>query len=283
MDEARKLEIVDVKLDLIDHNPNQPRRKFEESSLNELAASIRDKGILQPIILRKVVAGESARYIIVAGERRMRASKLAGRTEIPALVVDVGDDEAVELALAENIQRQDLSIIEEARSLSGLLDRCDGNVENVAIKIQKSVGYVRDRLSLLNLPEFVQNMLDHGEINLSQAKVILEIPEANDQVNAAKLAQMLQLNANQLKGRTQHLKGKEKGGEKKKRPASFKKLSSSIVGVFDVFDSVDWTKLQLDQRETLLQQIDALVDLLQGCRQDIEKSVPQEKEKVEQS
>lgn len=279
MKEAKKLQTLDIGLDVIDANPNQPRKKFEHNSLEELASSIRDKGVLQPIIVRSV--GE--RYIIIAGERRARASKLAQRETIPAIVLDVDEKEAVELALAENIQREDLSVIEEAHSLSGLADLYDSNIENVAIKIQKSIGYVRDRLSLLNLPEYAQDMLDRGEINLSQAKVILEIPDANDQINAAKLAQKLQLSANQLKGRTQHLKDKKKEndeGKKKKRPASYRKLTGAIVGVFDVFDDIDWSQLQLDQRETLIQQIDALVDLLNGSKEAMGSIAPLEEAKA---
>lgn len=266
----KKLQIVDIPLDRIDANPHQPRQRFTQESLEELAASIRDKGVLQPIIVRPVGEGEAVRYTLIAGERRARASKLADRATIPAIVLAVDADEGVEMALLENIQREDLGVVEEARALCGLADRYGGSVEQVAMKVHKSIGYVRDRLALLTLHEQIQKMLDRGELNLAQAKVILDLPEAGDQVAAAKLAAKLQLDANQLKGRTQHLKGKLKDKpERKKRMATFKQVSGGLVKLFDLVDEVDWSAFKSDQRETVGQQIDALVELLRQCQQEL--------------
>jgi ParB family chromosome partitioning protein len=236
----------------------------------ELAASIRDHGVMQPITVRRVGEGEAVIYILIAGERRTRACKMAQRETIPAIVLDVADDRAVEMALIENIQRENLGVMDEARALNGLLDRFEGNIERVAMTVKKSLLYVRERIQLLSLHEQIQSMVDRGEINLAQAKVILEIASVEDQIKAAKEAHALQLNANQLKGRTQHLKKKtEDEGARKKRKASFAQLSRGIVTLFDLVEGVSFSDLSRDQKDTLAQQIDTLVDRLDQCKEEL--------------
>ena len=256
----RKMRIVYVFVDLIEVNPHQPRKNFTEESLRELAASIEERGVLQPIIVREIANGTTSRYMLIAGERRIRASKLAGKKTIPAIILDVADDEAAEVALLENLQRENLNLVEEARALSALLDRFNGDVDRVASSVHKSGPYVRGRLDLLKLHEQAQGMLERDEINLAQAKVILGIPNGPDQLAAAATAQKLRLNANQLKGRLQHMMAKE-GDEHKERKkrASFKHLTSAFVSMFDLLDSADLSTLQTDQRVTLVQQIEVLM------------------------
>ena len=161
----------EIEIGLIDRNPDQPRKTFSDAELGELASSIREKGVLQPILLRSV-HGRPYMYEIVAGERRYRASKMAGLNEIPALVKTMDDNNAREIALIENVQRENLNPIEEANAYKNLMECCDYELSDVARLIGKSASYIRNMLRLTSLPESVQDLVEQGELSASHARTI---------------------------------------------------------------------------------------------------------------
>ena len=152
-------------------NPDQPRKTFTESELADLAASIRERGVLQPILLRSV-QNRPYLYEIIAGERRFRASRMAGLTEIPALVRSMDDNNAREVALIENVQRENLNPIEEANAYKNLMECCDYELDDVSRLIGKSASYIRNMLRLTSLPESVQSLVEQGDLSASHARTI---------------------------------------------------------------------------------------------------------------
>ena len=168
---GERVVIKQIPLSQIGANPDQPRKTFNPDALNDLAASIKEKGVYQPIILR-TVTGRPYNYEIVAGERRFRASKIAGLTEIPAVVKKMDDKDAKEVALIENVQRENLNPIEEAAGYKDLMDKCDYDMADVCRLIGKSESYIRNSLRLLDLPESVRKMVSDGAISASHARTI---------------------------------------------------------------------------------------------------------------
>ena len=178
----------------IEPDPDQPRKTFEQEALGELAASIAEHGLLQPIAVRP--RGLNG-YTIVAGERRWRACRMAGLTEVPVVVKDVTEEQAMELALVENLQREDLDPVEEAAGIRELMVRCDLTQEQAAQKLGKSRSALANSLRLLNLPETVLELLKSGFINMGHAKVILGLPTPELQEQAAQMVADNQLNVRQ--------------------------------------------------------------------------------------
>ena len=159
----------------IEPNKEQPRKNFEQGALEELANSIREHGILQPVVVRAMPAGV---YQIIAGERRWRASRMAGLAEIPAIVIEADDDKVRELALIENLQRQDLTPLEEAEGYRSLMEHSGMTQEEVAARLGKSRPAVANALRLLNLPTGVKKQLDEGFLTAGHARLLASLPEA---------------------------------------------------------------------------------------------------------
>lgn len=178
----------------IEPDPGQPRKTFDDETLAELSASIAEHGLLQPIAVRPKPSGG---YLIVAGERRWRASRMAGLTEVPVIVKDVTDEQAMELALVENLQREDLDPVEEAAGIRELMTRCDLTQEQAARKLSKSRSALANSLRLLSLPETVLELLKSGFITIGHAKVILGLPAPELQEEAAQMIADNQLNVRQ--------------------------------------------------------------------------------------
>ncbi len=174
-DDFDRQSILDVPIENVSGNPDQPRKSFDEGSLAELSASIKEKGVIQPILVEK--KGDS--YIIIAGERRYRASKMAGLATVPVIVRDFSDNEKLEIALIENIQREDLNPIEEARAYHDLMARANFNQEEVALKVGKNRSTVANSLRLLKLPEDIQKSLSEGLISAGHARAILSFDTEN--------------------------------------------------------------------------------------------------------
>ena len=175
-------------------DPGQPRKTFDDETLAELSASIAEHGLLQPIAVRPKPSGG---YLIVAGERRWRASRMAGLTEVPVIVKDVTDEQAMELALVENLQREDLDPVEEAAGIRELMTRCDLTQEQAARKLGKSRSALANSLRLLSLPETVLELLKSGFITIGHAKVVLGLPTPELQEEAAQMIADNQLNVRQ--------------------------------------------------------------------------------------
>lgn len=168
---TERVVVKQIPLVQIGANPDQPRKTFTELELADLAASIREKGVLQPILLRGV-SGRAYAYEIVAGERRYRAAKMAGLSEIPALVKNLDDNNAMEIALIENVQRENLNPIEEAAAYKNLMECCGYELSDVAHLIGKSDSYIRNMLRLTSLPDSVQSLVSQGDLSASHARTI---------------------------------------------------------------------------------------------------------------
>lgn len=163
---------------------NQPRRHFDDGALDELASSMMEHGVLQPIVVRPLAAGG---YQIIAGERRWRAARKAGLTEIPALVKEIGEEKAMEIALIENLQREDLDPVEEAAGYRQLMERCGYTQEMAAAKLGKSRSAVANSLRLLHLPASVLEHLRSGVLTTGHAKALLGLPDEESQCKAAEV------------------------------------------------------------------------------------------------
>ena len=173
-----------IELELIRPNPYQPRKTFEEERLNDLASSIQQHGILQPIVLRQTVQG----YYIVVGERRFRASKLAGLTEVPAIIKELSDEDMMELAIIENLQREDLNSIEEAESYKKMMTDLNITQQEVARRLGKSRPYIANMLRLLQLPKNVAQMVQHGALSSAHGRTLLTLKDASKIKKTAKQA-----------------------------------------------------------------------------------------------
>ncbi len=168
---GERVVVKQIPLVQIGANPDQPRKTFTESELAELAASIREKGVLQPILLR-AVTNRPYMYEIVAGERRFRASKMAGLNEIPALVKNLTNENAMEIALIENVQRENLNPIEEGNAYKNLMEQCGYEIADVCRLIGKSEAYIRNIMRLDTLPRDVKDLVASGQLSASHARTI---------------------------------------------------------------------------------------------------------------
>ena len=171
--------ITHLAIDLLTPSPYQPRRHFDETALGELADSVREKGVLQPLLVRPDRA-RNGHYEIIAGERRWRAAQRAQVHEVPVHVTDLSDSETLEVALIENLQRQDLSPVEEARGYQRLLEEFGHTQERVGEIVGKSRAHVANTLRLLNLPFAVLQMLEEGKISAGQARPLIGVARAED-------------------------------------------------------------------------------------------------------
>lgn len=174
--------ITKIKLSLIDPKSDQPRKSFDRSALEELAESIKENGLLQPILVREYAEG---RYQIIAGERRFRASKLAGLSEISAIVMDKDDRKAAEIALIENIQREDLNPIEEAMAFRALAEEYELTQEELSEKVGKSRSAIANATRLLDLPEPVLEMVAEGVISAGHGRTLLAVRNEEDLIALA--------------------------------------------------------------------------------------------------
>ena len=165
--------IVELSLDELRANPYQPRKNFDDDALNELAASIKEHGVFQPIIVKKSIKG----YEIIAGERRVRASKLAGKTTIPAIIKDFSDDEMMQIALLENLQRENLTAIEEAKAYKNIIETMNITQDELARKVGKSRSHVTNILGLLKLPVSVQDMVLFNKLSMGHARVLSKLDD----------------------------------------------------------------------------------------------------------
>lgn len=194
----------------------QPRKVFEDTALSELAASIEEHGILQPIVVRPSPQGG---YKIVAGERRWRAARLAGQNEIPVIVKEISDAQAMEIALIENLQRENLDPIEEAMGYRQLMERCNYTQEMAAAKLAKSRSAVANSLRLLNLPEKVLQYLQNGKMTQGHAKAILSLSSQELQQQAAEIIVTNALNVRQAEALCKKMSKEPKQKKEIRQPA----------------------------------------------------------------
>lgn len=198
--------ITEIKLTDIEPNDKQPRKEFADEALTDLAESIREHGVVQPIIVRRLGNG----YQIIAGERRWRASRLAGNRTIPAIVKDCTNLEVMELALIENLQREDLNSIEEAQAYKSLIEEYKMTQEEISKQIGKSRPAIANSLRLLQLPQEIKNMIALGKISQGHARALLAIEGEKKQLEIAEKIIDQQLNVRQIEKLAKAGKKKEK-------------------------------------------------------------------------
>ena len=202
--------VAEIDIDLIETNPFQPRTEFDETALRELAQSIKEQGVIQPVTVRKMGYN---RFQLISGERRLRASKMAGLTKIPAFIRLANDEQMLELALIENIHRENLNAIEVAISYQRLIDECNLTQEEVSEKVGKSRSAVANFLRLLKLPAEVQLAIRDGHISMGHARALINISDKEEQLKLLQQIIMDEMNVRQ----TEELAEKAKGKSDKER------------------------------------------------------------------
>lgn len=219
-----------LKISMVDPKSDQPRKFFDKEALEQLASSILENGLLQPILVREYAEG---RYQIIAGERRFRASKLAGLTEIPAIILDRDDRKAAQIALIENIQREDLNPVEEAMAYRSLAEEYDMTQEELSLKVGKSRSAIANTTRLLDLPDPVLTLVASRELSAGHARTILGLKNTDDMILLAQRAVEEELSVRFLEAEVKRLnkpKKKETHEEDEKLPFVdyFKELENKI-------------------------------------------------------
>lgn len=220
-------------------NPKQPRHSFDENALEELADSIKQNGILQPLLVRKV--GQS--YQIVAGERRYQAAKRAGLKEVPVVIRDISDEDVFKLALIENLQRSDLSPIEEAQGYRQLIDENGLTQEQLGKALSKSRSAITNTLRLLDLPVEVQEMMGEGKLSAGHARAILAVPSEEGRIKLAQKVVAERLSVRQTESLAPLFSGMQ--AEKKPRPVtpqSYKRVARQLRMTLDTNVKVRQTR-----------------------------------------
>lgn len=258
-------EVFDVSVGKIKPNPYQPRKTFDQKALEELSESIKENGLFQPILLRETLVG----YEIISGERRYRASKLAGLKTIPAIIYDYTDQQMMEVALVENIQREDLSIVEEARSYQSLIDNLGYTQEQLANKVGKSRSHVANIIRLLKLDEDILESVDKGLLSMGHVKVLITIDDKKrqhqiiDQIISQNLnVRQTEELANSAKGKST-IKVKQRRANETVKSARNKrietivreKLGVQVIVTGEKKGSIEFKYNSPDELENLLEQL----------------------------
>ena len=226
--------VQDGKLSLIRPNPYQPRRTFDQKALRELASSIQESGVFQPIILRQPDP-KLKRYELIAGERRFRASKLAKQTTIPAIIRTMSDEKMMEVAVLENLQREDLTPLEEAQAYQTLMDKLSLTQAQVAERLGKSRPYIANYLRLLGLPNEIKELVSAGKLSMGQARTLLGLKDRKQLVKLAKQAVEKNLSVRQLEELVAQMNGtaeKKRAKRRQRKPAYVREAESQLQSKF---------------------------------------------------
>jgi len=242
MDEKGR--ILMLKLDLVQPNKEQPRKTFDEEKINELAESIKNYGVLQPLLVQK----NDSFYEIIAGERRWRAAKAAGLKEVPAVLKEYSKQEAMEISLIENVQRADLNPIEEALGYRQLIDEFGLTQEEIAVRVAKSRTAITNTMRLLKLDEQIQNMLVQGVITSGHARALLSLEDIQMQLKAAKEILDKKLSVRETERLVKRLQ-KEASGEKKEEKKKDETLALIYQDLEDRMKSVMGTKVSIHNKD----------------------------------
>ena len=242
MDEKGR--ILMLKLDLVQPNKEQPRKTFDEEKINELAESIKNYGVLQPLLVQK----NDSFYEIIAGERRWRAAKAAGLKEVPAVLKEYSKQEAMEISLIENVQRADLNPIEEALGYKQLIDEFGLTQEDIAVRVAKSRTVITNTMRLLKLDEQIQNMLVQGVITSGHARALLSLEDTQMQLKAAKEILDKKLSVRETERLVKRLQ-KEASGEKKEEKKKDETLALIYQDLEDRMKSVMGTKVSIHNKD----------------------------------
>lgn len=242
MDEKGR--ILMLKLDLVQPNKEQPRKTFDEEKINELAESIKNYGVLQPLLVQK----NDSFYEIIAGERRWRAAKAAGLKEVPAVLKEYSKQEAMEISLIENVQRADLNPIEEALGYRQLIDEFGLTQEEIAVRVAKSRTVITNTMRLLKLDEQIQNMLVQGVITSGHARALLSLEDTQMQLKAAKEILDKKLSVRETERLVKRLQ-KEASGEKNEEKKKDETLALIYQDLEDRMKSVMGTKVSIHNKD----------------------------------
>ena len=240
---AQQDRVNEISIYLIDNNSSQPRKSFDDEKLSELAESIKNYGVVQPIVVKE----NSGRYVIVAGERRFRAARLAGLTKVPVIIRDFDEKELLEVSLIENIQRENLNPIEEALAIKNLIDNYDITQEEAAERLSKSRPAVANSLRLLNLPEKVQDYVKDGKIQAGHARAILSVKGKQRQIEFAELIIEKDLSVREAETIAKKLSENEKIDDKK--DDNKKKLSPELNDAQERLCNLLGTKVMINGNE----------------------------------
>lgn len=232
--------IIEIEIDKIDVNPFQPRSNFNEENLLELATSLRELGVIQPITVRKIGFDQ---YQLVSGERRVRASKLAGLTHIPAYIRIANDQESLEMALVENIQRQDLDPIEVALSYQRLIDEIQLTQEQLSERVGKKRSTITNYLRLLKLDPIIQTGIRDGFLSMGHGRAIINIENKKDQLNIYEriIAQNLSVRQTEQLVRNYQNKKEEKSATPVAKPEMVEKTNRALNDFFGTSVKVQWS------------------------------------------
>lgn len=252
-----------LKISEIRPNPYQPRKTFNDESLKELADSIKEVGIIQPVIVRKAVQG----YELLAGERRLRASKLAGKTDIPAIVIEVDDKDMMEYALLENVQREDLNIVEEALGYEQLIKKLKYTQEQLSKRIGKSRAHITNVLRILKLPQEVLDLLKAEKISFGHARALININDEDRQIELAKKAANDGLSVRDI----EKLSSVAKGNGASKKPVK-KATDPYLDDVRRSIESVLTTSVEVDKKKIVINyhgtdDLNRILEIM-GCIED---------------
>lgn len=242
--ETQKDSVVELKINDISPNSDQPRKQFKEEALQELADSIKENGVIQPIIVSKRGTG----YRIVAGERRWRASRLAGLKVIPAIVRDLTDQQTMEQALIENIQRQDLNPLEEAFAMDNLMKEHGLTQEALAKKLGKSRPAIANTLRLINIDESLQDFVRNGDLSAGHARALLAITDKDEQKKAADVVMIKELSVRETEEYVKKILSEEKAPRKTAAKTS-SAVEISIMDVEHKLASYYGTKVKLKMKD----------------------------------
>lgn len=260
--EESSKDVTEIDIDEIRSNPYQPRKTFDIESLNELAKSISEYGIVQPIIVKKSVKG----YELVAGERRTKAAKIAGLKKIPAIIKDFDDQEMMEIALVENIQRENLNPIDEATSISNIIKLRGYTQDEFANKFGKSRTYVTNILGLLKLPDEVKKLVEKRNLTMSHARVLSKMDDENKVIDLAKKVITDNLSVHDLEKLSQEEKSvKIKSYNKSNFDTKYRMYENIIMDSLNTKVRVHKNKIEL-----FFDGIDELEDLLNKMNVKIE-------------
>lgn len=260
--EESEKDVTEINIDDIRSNPYQPRKTFDIESLNELARSIKEYGVVQPIIVKKSIKG----YELVAGERRTKAAKIAGLKKIPAIIKDFDDQEMMEIALVENIQREDLNPIDEATSISNIIKLRGYTQEEFANKFGKSRTYVTNILGLLKLPDEVKKLVEKRSLSMSHARVLSKIDDDDKVIDLAKKVITDSLSVHDL----------EKMSQEEKQTNNKVKTKSNYDTKYRMFENIIMDALDTKVRvhknkiEVYFDGVNELEDILAKMHIDIE-------------
>lgn len=239
IESATENDIKEIPVSEIRPNPYQPRKTFNDDALKELSESIKNYGVFQPIIVKKSIKG----YDLIAGERRLRASKLAGLEKIPAIVKEFTDEEMREISLLENLQRENLTAIELAWAYKGIIDNLDIRQEDLAQKIGKSRAHVTNILGLLNLPDSVQKMVLNNEISMGHARVLSKMDDIDEVKNLANRIVNENLSVHDI----ENISRQEE--IRKRVPVARRNTNNDYLPVENVMKEVLGTKVKIDSKK----------------------------------